>query len=101
MWKSRQGMLPLGEAYQRRCPRSDIDQHCWVFQRSSRVLEDHRETPQPRHRLARLVESGFAQDRVAAALVAVDDDPFRLDVDSTFHDAGGRPEPDSCPAITA
>jgi hypothetical protein len=47
--------------------------------------EDHPETQQPRHRLAQLVESGFAQDRVVAALVAVDDDPFRLDCDSTFH----------------
>src|SRR5215475_8888310 len=71
----------------RRFPRSEIDQHFWVFQRSSRVLEDHRETPQPRNRLARLVESGFAQDRVVAALVEVDDDPFRLDFDHTtcFH----------------
>src|SRR5712692_4102247 len=53
----------------------------WVFSRSSRVLEDHREIPQPRNDLARLVESGFPQDRIVAALVEVHDDPFRLDVD--------------------
>jgi hypothetical protein len=72
---------------QRRFPRGKIDQHFWVFQRSSRILEDHRETPQPRNRLARLVESGCAQDRVVAALVEGHDDPFRLDCDHTtdFH----------------
>ena len=31
----------------------------------------------------RLVESGFPQDRVVAALVEVHDDPFGLDVDHT------------------
>ena len=39
--------------------------------------------PQPGNRLARLVESGFPQDGVVAALVEVHDDPFRLDVDHT------------------
>jgi hypothetical protein len=67
----------------RRFPQGENDQHFWVFQRSARVLEDHREIPQPGNRLARLVESGFPQDRVVAALVEVHADPFRLDVDHT------------------
>ena len=44
---------------QRRFPQGENDQHFWVFQRSSRVLEDHWEIPQPGNRLARLIESGF------------------------------------------
>jgi hypothetical protein len=52
-------------AVNRRFPQHKIDQHLWVFQRNSRVLEDHREIPQPRHALARLVESSFPQNRVA------------------------------------
>src|SRR5215813_4134210 len=72
----------------RRFPQRKIDQHFWVFLRSSRVLEDHWEISQPRNRLARLVESGFPQDWVVAALVEVHDDPFRLDFDHTscFHE---------------
>src|SRR4029453_733790 len=62
----------------RRFPQGENDQHFWVFQRSSRVLEDHRKILQPGNRLARLVESGFPQDRVVAALVEGHDDPFRL-----------------------
>ena len=33
----------LRAAQDRRFPQSENDQHFWVFQRSSRVLEDHRE----------------------------------------------------------
>jgi hypothetical protein len=33
----------LIEAIERRFPQRENDQHFWVFQRSSRVLEDHRE----------------------------------------------------------
>jgi hypothetical protein len=74
--------------FQRRFPQRKIDQHLWVFQRSSRVLGDHREIPQPRNSLARLVESSFPQDRVVAALVEMHDKPFRLDFDHTrcFHE---------------
>src|SRR5207249_10895024 len=72
----------------RRFPQGEKDQHFWVFQRSSRVLEDHGEILQPWTRLARLVESGFPLDWDVAALVEVHDDPFRLDVDHTpcFHE---------------
>ena len=70
-------------AYHRRFPQGENDQHFWVFQKSSWVLEDHREIPQPGNRLARLVESGFPQDWVVAALVEVHDDPFWLDFDHT------------------
>ena len=48
-----------GTAVNRRFPQGENDQHFWVFQRSSRVLEDHWEIPQPGNRLARLIESGF------------------------------------------
>jgi len=69
--------------HDRRFPQGENDQHFWVFQRNSRVLEDHRKISQPGNRLARLVKSGFPQDRVVAALVEVHDDPFRLDFDHT------------------
>jgi len=46
-------------SYRRRFPQGENNPHLWVFQRSSRILEDHREIPQPGNRLARLVESGF------------------------------------------
>jgi hypothetical protein len=90
----RHGSLPQGVLLaatswlQRRFPQGENDQHFWVFQRSSRVLEDHRKMSQPGNRLARLVERGFPQDRVVAALVDVHDDPFRLDFDHTpcFHE---------------
>ena len=52
-------MLAPCSAFQRRFPQGENDQHFWVFQRSSRVLEDHWEIPQPGNRLARLIESGF------------------------------------------
>ena len=73
--------------FKRRFPQGENDQHFWVFQRSSRVLEDHREIPQPRNALARLVESSFPQNRVVAALVEVYDKPFWLDFDHArcFH----------------
>src|SRR5207237_7270018 len=58
----------IKDSYQRRFPQGENDQHFWVFQRSSRVLEDHGEILQPGNRLARLVESGFPQDWVVAAL---------------------------------
>src|SRR6184192_109806 len=54
-------------SFKRRFPQGENDQHFWVFQRSSRVLEDHGEILQPGNRLARLVESGFPQDWVVAA----------------------------------
>jgi hypothetical protein len=47
------------EHIDRRFPQGETDQHFWVFQSSSRVLEDHWEIPQPGNRLARLIESGF------------------------------------------
>src|SRR2546429_3806082 len=80
--------LPILVGYlDRRFPQRKNDQHFWVFQRSSRVLEDYREIPQPRNDLARLVESSFPQDRVVAALVEVHDEPFRRDFDHStrFH----------------
>ena len=43
----------------RRFPQDENDQPFWVFQKSSWVLEDHREIPQPGNRLARLIQSGF------------------------------------------
>ena len=63
-------------AVNRRFPQHKIDQHLWVFQRNSRVLEDHREIPQPRHALARLVESSFPQNRVAQFITYMDPPRF-------------------------
>src|SRR5262249_36393231 len=68
---------------ERRLPRRKIHSPVWVFPRRSRVLEAHREMPPPGNRLAWLVESGFPQDRVVAALVAVHDAPFRLECPPT------------------